>query len=93
MFDFAAIPWLGVLICMIVAIVSGSLWFGPKTFFPIWWTGIGKTGAQIPGGGQNMGMVFGLTFVACFVQAVMMAVVLHALYPQGYDWLQGAQAG
>jgi hypothetical protein len=34
MFDFAAIPWLGVLICMIVAIVSGSLWFGPKTFFP-----------------------------------------------------------
>jgi hypothetical protein len=40
-----------------------------------------------------MGMVFGLTFVACFVQALMMAVVLHAVYPQGYDWLQGAQAG
>lgn len=93
MFDFGAIPWLGVVSCMVVAIVSGSLWFGPKTFFPIWWQGIGKSGAQIPGGGQNMGMVFGLTFVACFVQALMMAVVLHAVYPQGYDWLQGAQAG
>ena len=59
MFDFAAIPWLGVLICMIVAIVSGSLWFGPKTFFPIWWTGIGKTGAQIPGGGQTWAWCLG----------------------------------
>jgi hypothetical protein len=78
---------------MIVAIVSGSIWYGPKTFFPVWWAGIGKTGAQIPGGGQNMGMVFGLTFVACFFQALMMSVVLHALYPAGYEWVQGAQAG
>ncbi len=93
MFDFSAIPWLGVLLCMIVAIVSGSIWYGPKTFFPVWWTGIGKTGAQIPGGGQNMGMVFGLTFVACFFQALMMSVVLHALHPDGYTWSVGAQAG
>jgi len=35
MIDFSAIPWLGVLLCMIVAIVSGSIWYGPKTFFPV----------------------------------------------------------
>ena len=93
MFSFAAIPWIGVPICMIVAIVSGSIWFGPKTFFPIWWKGIGKTDTSIPGGGQNMGMVFGLTFVSCFVQALMMSVILHAIYPHGYTWMQGGQAG
>jgi Protein of unknown function (DUF1761) len=93
MFDFTAIPWLGVVVCMITAIVSGSIWFGPKTFFPVWWKGIGKGDGQVPGGGQNMGMVFGLTFVACFVQALFMSVVLHAVYPQGYDMVQGISAG
>jgi hypothetical protein len=59
MFNFVAIPWFGVVICMIVAIVSGSLWFRRKTFFPIWWQGIGKTGAQVPGGGKTWAWCLG----------------------------------
>lgn len=48
MFSFAAIPWIGVPICMIVAIVSGSIWFGPKTFSRFGGKGLAKRIPQSP---------------------------------------------
>jgi len=61
--------------------VVGSLWFNPKTFFPMWWKAIGKTERDGPGmtGNSNMGMVWGLTVLAAFVQAVFMALMVNAL--------------
>lgn len=63
----------------IVGTVSGSLWFGPKTFFPLWWRLIGHPpGTAVnPGGNLSMGIVFGSTFVAQIVQAAAMAVVIN----------------
>ena len=39
--------------------VVNFLWFGPKTFFPIWWRALGRT--DQPGQGASMGLVFGMT--------------------------------
>lgn len=84
-FDFGtdAIQYWAVFGCMFVSIVIGSIWFGPKTFFPIWWKGIGKTEHDKPGEGQNMAVVFGLTFVTSFVQALFFAVLVEALFDGG----------
>lgn len=89
MIEVSSLNWWAVIVCMVVAIVSGSLWFGPKTFFPLWWKGLGKTDQDVPGAGSNMGIVFGLTFVASFIQPLMFAVVLAALYPDGATLTQG----
>jgi hypothetical protein len=75
--DFSSINWLAVIVCVVVSMISGSLWYNPKTFFPIWWKGIGGKGE--PGMSGNMGMTWGLTVLSSFVQAVAMAFMVPAM--------------
>jgi hypothetical protein len=71
-----SINWLAVVACVVISMVSGSLWYNPKTFFPVWWKGIGKGESSEPGGG-NMAVTWGLTVFSSLVQAVAMAVALN----------------
>lgn len=83
MFAFSDLNWWAIVVGMVICVISGSMWYNPKTFFPIWWKGIGKTEADVPGAGSNMKVVFGLTFVASFIQPLALAMVLRGLYPAG----------
>ena len=76
--DFSSINWLAVLVCVIVSMVSGSLWYNPKTLFNLWWKGIGKSESDKPGT-QNMGMTWALTVLSSFVQAVAMSLMVTAM--------------
>lgn len=64
--DLLSINWLAVVVCVVTSMVSGSLWYNPKTFFPSWWQGIGKTEKDVPGT-SNMNVTWGLTLLASFV--------------------------
>ena len=75
--DFGAINFAGVLVAFLVNFVIGFIWFGPKTFFPIWWKAIGKTGD--PGDGANMGVVFGSTAVAGLISATGLSLIFNLL--------------
>jgi hypothetical protein len=77
--DFKSINWLAVIVCVVVSMIVGSLWYNPKTFFEIWWKGIGKTDADRPGGKGSMTMTWVLTVLSSFVQAVFMALMVNAL--------------
>ena len=93
--NFFAINWLAVVVCVVVGMASGALWYNPKTFFPAWWQGIGKKDAP-SGAGQNMGMVWGLTILSVVVQAVAMAFMVPAmgsLMKSGVTVVSGAQTG
>lgn len=90
---FPAMNWGAIGICVILGIVSGSLWFNPKTFFPMWWRAIGKSDNDQPGSGQQMGIVFGLTFVAMGMQAVGSGLLLGLLFPAGYAIAQAVVVG
>jgi hypothetical protein len=74
--DFAAINWLAVLACVVVSIISGTLWYNPRTFFSIWWRGIGKSDQDTP---RTSNMTWALTLLASFVQAVAMAFMVNAM--------------
>ena len=76
--DFSSINWLAVIVCVVVSMVVGFIWFGPKTFFPIWWKAIGKSESQSPSV-QNPLAMWGLTIIAAFIQAVSMSLMVHAL--------------
>lgn len=69
------ISWWAVALAAVVGIVIGAVWFGPKTFFPIWWKLLGKDPKEQPGT-SNMGVIFGTTFLAAFIQAITIAVVV-----------------
>ncbi len=83
--DFSSINWLAVIVCVVVSMISGSLWYNPKTFFEIWWKGIGKTDADRPGGKGSMAMTWVLTVLSSFVQAVFMALMVECT-GQAFRW-------
>jgi hypothetical protein len=75
--DFSSIDFVAVLIAFLVSFVTGFLWFGPKTFFPVWWKAMGKTGD--PGEGADMKVVFASTAVAGLVSATGLALVFDVV--------------
>lgn len=94
--DFGSINWLAVVVCVVVSMVSGSLWYNPKTFFPIWWKGIGKGETDTPGVAGKMAMTWTLTVLASLVQAVFMSLMVTAMgsmTPGGPTLVSGATAG
>jgi len=80
------INFLAVVLAAVAGIAIGSIWFGPKTFFPIWWKYLGKTSSQ-PAANSNMVAVFSATILAAVVQAFVLSVVIsisnQALGPIG----------
>lgn len=92
--DFTTVNWLAVIVCVVVSMISGSIWYNPRTFFPIWWKGIGKTGE--PGMQGNMGLTWTLTILASFVQAIAMSFMVDAmgsLMTGGVSAASGAMTG
>jgi len=74
---FTELNWLAIIAATLVAFIAGAIWFGPKTFFPLWWKLMGKEGAPGDGSGGNMAVVFGSTFLAALAQATTVAIVIH----------------
>ncbi len=75
--DFSSVNWLAVVACVVISMVTGTIWYNPKTFFPMWWKVVGA-GREQPGM-ENMGMTWALTVVSSAVQAVALAFMLNAL--------------
>jgi hypothetical protein len=75
--DFSSVNFVAVLVAFLVSFVTGFLWFGPKTFFPVWWKAMGKTGD--PGEGADMKVVFASTAVAGLVSATGLALVFNVV--------------
>jgi hypothetical protein len=71
-----AINWWVVLIGTVFAMVNGSIWYNPRTFFAVWWKIVGG-GKETPGMG-NMGAVWTLTVVAGAVKAIFIGVAVNA---------------
>lgn len=77
--SFSNIHWVAVLVSGLVGIASGAIWFGPKTFYPAWLKAMGKPEDNNPSESMGMAVVFGSTFVAQFVQAIAMALILSSM--------------
>lgn len=68
---------LAVLFAGLAGIAIGAIWFGQKTFFPVWWAAMGKKPGEEAAGAAGPGVAFGLTFAAAFVQAISLALILE----------------
>ena len=93
MFDSINLP--AVLVAWLLTFMSGFIWFGPKTFYPIWWRLMGKTQKDIPGGGTSMGITFGSVALGQLVTVVTLALFMGALVDAGKvtNALDGALVG
>ncbi|MBK9927855.1 MAG: DUF1761 domain-containing protein [Anaerolineales bacterium] len=93
--DFSSINWLAVVLSVVASMVIGSVWFNPKTFFPIWWKAVGKEGEDASKSSLSMGLVWGLIIFSSFVQAVFLSLLIHAMgsLTGGVSLVSGATAG
>lgn len=89
--EFNFVAWA---LSALAGIAIGAVWFGPKTFFPIWWKFMGRSPEEQPGT-ANMGVVFGLTFVGAFVQAAVLQLVINLAQAANgdLDWFGGLATG
>jgi hypothetical protein len=67
--------FLAIGIAAFVGILIGGFWFSPIAFYPLWWKFLGKK-PEDQTRSENMAVVFGSTFVAPIIQAIVMAVFI-----------------
>ena len=78
MFSDLSINPLAVLTASIISFAIGAIWFGPKTFYPVWMRALGR---EIPKervkmtGGETL-LMFGGTYLAALIQVVTLAVII-----------------
>ena len=77
--DFSNINWLAVFVASLSSFVIGAVWFGPKTFYPIW---IKAQGREVPvsegkSSAAEMALMFGGTYVGALAQVATLAVILE----------------
>lgn len=72
------INWLAVVVASLSMFVIGAVWFGPKTFYPVWMKAQGRTmpTERVEMSTGSTVLVFGGTFVGTVVQAITLAVIL-----------------
>lgn len=88
--DFSNFNIWAVLVCVFLTMLSGSLWYNPKTFFMIWWKGIGKSEKDVPGN-ANMSMIWTMTILSAILQPLFFAILLSLVFPDGASAWGGLQ--
>jgi hypothetical protein len=75
---FSQFNLLAVLVSSIVCFIIGAVWFGPKTFYPIWMKALGR---EVPTerikmtGGETL-LMFGGTYVAALIQVSTLGIIV-----------------
>jgi hypothetical protein len=67
--------WLAILIAFIAFFAIGAIWFGPKTFYPVWVKALGSDPQKSPNA-HGPALVFGLTALGGLVQVIALAIVI-----------------
>ncbi len=72
------INWLAVFVSSLVSFAIGAVWFGPKTFYPVWMRALGR---EVPTERVEMkkgetALMFGGTYVGALVQVITLASII-----------------
>ena len=92
---FSGLNFIGILVAFIVSFVSGGIWFGPKTFYPIWMKERGIESGQLNANQNKPALLFGGTIVGVLVQTLTLGLIITSLQHAGVDLgiLDGAGVG
>jgi len=76
--ELTSINWLAVIAASFSSFIIGALWFGPKTFYPVWMTAMGRKvpTEQVKMSAGSTILMFGGTYVGALVQVATLAVIV-----------------
>jgi hypothetical protein len=92
---FSDLNLVGVLIAFVVSFISGGIWFGPKTFYPIWMKARGIESGQLNHQQNKPALLFGGTIIGLIFQTLTLAVIITSLQAANPDFsvVDGALVG
>jgi uncharacterized membrane protein YpjA len=73
--DMSTINWLAVVVCVVIAMISGFIWYHPKLFYPAWKAGIGRPAEMA----NPNPLIYLFTLIAAFVQAASVALLINLM--------------
>jgi hypothetical protein len=82
---FTGLNIVGVIVAFGFSFVSGAIWFGPKTFYPIWMKGRGIQSGQLDSNQNKPVLLFGGTILGVLTQTLTLALVINSLQQAGTD--------
>ena len=92
---FSNLNLAGVLVAFLFSFISGAIWFGPKTFYPIWMKAKGNSSGQLTSNQNKPVLLFGGTIVGVLVQTLTLGLIINSLQLHNPDLgvLDGAGVG
>lgn len=76
---FSELNLLGVLIAFLVSFISGAIWFGPKTFYPVWLKAKGNSSGKLTLIQNKPLALFGGTIIGLAIQTFTVAIFVTSL--------------
>ena len=76
---FTDLNLIGVLVAFFVSFISGAIWFGPKTFYPVWMKAKGNTSGQLTTSQNKPVLLFGGTILGVLIQTLTLALIINSL--------------
>ena len=92
---FTGFNFVSIFVAFGFSFVSGAIWFGPKTFYPIWMKERGIASGQLTSQQNKPALLFGGTILGILVQTFTLALIINSLPSNGTDLsvVQGAGIG
>ena len=91
----SGLNFVGVIFAFGFSFVSGAIWFGPKTFYPIWMKARGIASGQLSHNQNKPVLLFGGTIIGILAQTLTLAIIINSLQQAGSDltMIEGAGIG
>ena len=92
---FSGLNLLAVLAAFVFSFISGAIWFGPKTFYPVWMKARGIESGQLNQNQNKPVLLFGGTILGVLIQTLTLGLIINSLqkYQPNLGVLDGAGIG
>jgi hypothetical protein len=82
---FAGFNFVSILVAFGFSFVSGAIWFGPKTFYPIWMKARGIASGQLESNQNKPVLLFGGTILGVLIQTLVLGLIINSLQEAGTE--------
>ena len=76
---FSNLNLVGVVVAFFLSFISGAIWFGPKTFYPVWMRAKGNATGQLTTSQNKPVLLFGGTILGVLIQTLTLGLILNSL--------------
>ena len=76
---FSGLNLVGILVAFLFSFISGAIWFGPKTFYPIWMKAKGNASGGLTENQNKPVLLFGGTIIGVLVQTLTLGLIINSL--------------